>query len=104
MLRGVKLIQKLVFRILSGILWLASFGAFGAMAKVLGDNGFDAVVQLGVLMLAFDLACIIFVFDVLGALLRVAAGVSIFKLVRYLAREYLLIVATSSSGNRRCPG
>src|SRR6478736_1027470 len=30
-------------------------GAFGAMAKVLGDTGFDAVVQLGVLMLAFDL-------------------------------------------------
>ena len=103
MLRGVKLIQKLVFRILSGILWLASFGAFGAMAKVLGDNGFDAVVQLGVLMLAFDLACIIFVFDVLGALLRVAAGVSIFKLVRYLAREYLLIVATSSSAESALP-
>jgi aerobic C4-dicarboxylate transport protein len=48
-------------------------------------------------MLAFYLTCIIFVFGVLGALLRVVAGMSIFKLVRYLAREYLLIVATSSS-------
>ena len=97
LVRGVGLIQKLVFRILSGILWLAPIGAFGAMAKVVGDTGFDAVVQLGVLMLAFYLTCIIFVFGVLGALLRVVAGVSIFKLVRYLAREYLLIVATSSS-------
>ena len=97
LLRGVGLIQKLVFRILSGILWLAPIGAFGAMAKVVGDTGFDAVVQLGVLMLAFYLTCIIFVFGVLGALLRVVAGMSIFKLVRYLAREYLLIVATSSS-------
>ena len=97
LLRGVRLIQKLVFRILVGILWLAPIGAFGAMAKVVGDTGFDAVVQLGVLMLAFYLTCIIFVFGVLGALLRVVAGVSIFKLVRYLAREYLLIVATSSS-------
>ena len=96
-LRGVGLIQKLVFRILAGILWLAPIGAFGAMAKVVGDTGFDAVVQLGVLMLAFYLTCVIFVFGVLGALLRVVAGVSIFKLVRYLAREYLLIVATSSS-------
>ena len=96
-LRGIGLIQTLVFRILSGMLWLAPIGAFGAMAKVVGDTGFDAVVQLGVLMLAFYLTCIIFVFDVLGALLRVVAGVSIFKLVRYLAREYLLIVATSSS-------
>ena len=96
-LRGIGLIQKLIFRILTGILWLAPIGAFGAMAKVVGDTGFDAVVQLGVLMLAFYLTCIIFVFGVLGALLRVVAGVSIFKLVRYLAREYLLIVATSSS-------
>ena len=48
-------------------------------------------------MLAFYLTCLLFVFGVLGALLRVVAGVSIFKLVRYLAREYLLIVATSSS-------
>ena len=96
-LRGIGLIQKLIFRILTGILWLAPIGAFGAMAKVVGDTGFDAVVQLGVLMLAFYLTCVIFVFGVLGALLRVVAGVSIFKLVRYLAREYLLIVATSSS-------
>ena len=97
LVRGVRLIQTLVFRILSGILWLAPIGAFGAMAKVVGDTGFDAVIQLGVLMLAFYLTCIIFVFGVLGALLRAAAGMSIFKLVRYLAREYLLIVATSSS-------
>jgi aerobic C4-dicarboxylate transport protein len=96
-LRGIGLVQKLVFRILAGILWLAPIGAFGAIAKVVGDTGFDAVIQLGVLMLAFYLTCIIFVFGVLGTLLRAAAGVSIFKLVRYLAREYLLIVATSSS-------
>ncbi|HYJ56479.1 MAG TPA: cation:dicarboxylase symporter family transporter [Mycobacterium sp.] len=96
-LRGIALIQKLVFRILTGILWLAPIGAFGAIAKVVGETGFDAVVQLGVLMLAFYLTCTIFVFGVLGALLKVVAGMSIFKLVRYLAREYLLIVATSSS-------
>jgi aerobic C4-dicarboxylate transport protein len=96
-LRGIGLIQKLIFRILAGILWLAPIGAFGAIAKVVGDTGFDAVVQLGVLMLAFYLTCAIFVFGVLGLLLRFVAHTSIFKLVRYLAREYLLIVATSSS-------
>jgi aerobic C4-dicarboxylate transport protein len=96
-LRGIGMIQKLVFRILAGILWLAPIGAFGAIAKVVGDTGFDAVIQLGVLMGAFYLTCVLFVFGVLGALLRAVAGMSIFKLVRYLAREYLLIVATSSS-------
>ncbi len=96
-IRGIGLLQKLVFRILAGILWLAPIGAFGAMAKVVGDTGFDAVIQLGVLMGAFYLTCALFVFGVLGTLLRFVAGLSIFKLVRYLAREYLLIVATSSS-------
>ena len=48
-------------------------------------------------MLGFYVTCVIFVFGILGLLLRFVAGVSIFKLVRYLAREYLLIFATSSS-------
>ena len=38
------------------------------------------------LMLGFYLTCVVFVFGVLGVLLRVVSGVSIFKLVRYLAR------------------
>ena len=97
LLRGVELLQKLVFRILIGVLWVAPIGAFGAMAEVVGATGFDAVIQLAVLMLAFYLTCVIFVFGVLGALLWMVTKVSIFKLVRYLAREYLLIVATSSS-------
>lgn len=96
-LRGIASVQKLVFRILAGILWLAPLGAFGAIAKVVGDTGFDAVVQLAILMGAFYLTCVLFVFGVLGSILRLFARVSIFKLVRYLAREYLLIFATASS-------
>ncbi|MGF7122188.1 cation:dicarboxylate symporter family transporter [Rhodococcus sp. AG1013] len=96
-LRGVGHVQKLVFKILSMILWLAPIGAFGAIANVVGQTGLGAVVQLGALMLGFYLTCLIFVFGVLGSILRAVAGVSIFKLVRYLAREYLLIFATSSS-------
>ncbi|MGY2006631.1 cation:dicarboxylate symporter family transporter [Nocardia gipuzkoensis] len=95
--RGVALLQKLVFRILVMILWLAPIGAFGAIANVVGKTGLDAVVKLGTLMAAFYLTCLVFVFGVLGVLLWSVSRVSIFKLVRYLAREYLLIVATSSS-------
>ena len=57
MLRGIETVQKLVFKILIGILWLAPIGAFGAIAEVVGDTGFDAVIQLGVLMGAFYLTC-----------------------------------------------
>ncbi|MFH5206990.1 cation:dicarboxylate symporter family transporter [Antrihabitans spumae] len=95
--RGVGHLQKLVFRILAMILWLAPIGAFGAIANVVGQTGLDAVVQLGTLMLAFYITCAIFVFGILGLILKFVSGFSIFRLVRYLAREYLLIVATSSS-------
>ena len=96
-LRGIEHLQKLVFKVLVMILWLAPIGAFGAIANVVGQTGWAAVGQLLTLMLGFYITCTIFVFGVLGTLLRVVAGVSIFKLVRYLAREYLLIVSTSSS-------
>ncbi len=96
-LRGIEHLQRLVFKVLSMVLWLAPIGAFGAMANVVGLTGWSAVTNLLTLMLGFYLTCVVFVFGVLGTMLRMVSGVSIFKLVRYLAREYLLIFATSSS-------
>jgi aerobic C4-dicarboxylate transport protein len=96
-LRGIEHLQKLVFKVLVMILWLAPIGAFGAIANVVGQTGWSAVTQLLTLMLAFYITCVVFVFGVLGSLLRAVSGISIFKLVRYLAREYLLIFSTSSS-------
>ena len=89
--------QRVVFKILMWILWLAPIGAFGAMAGVVGGTGLKAVGALLVLMLAFYLTCIVFIVVVLGTVLRFVAGVSVFKLLRYLGREFLLIFATSSS-------
>ncbi|MBA4022354.1 MAG: C4-dicarboxylate transporter DctA [Gordonia sp.] len=96
-LRAIELIQKVVFKVLGMILWLAPIGAFGAIANVVGQTGWSAITELLTLMLGFYVTCAIFVFVILGLLLRFVSGVSIFKLVRYLAREYLLIFATSSS-------
>jgi len=89
--------QKLVFRILSMIMWLAPIGAFGAMAAVVGETGLGALKSLALLMVAFYITCALFVFVILGTLLRVATGINIFKLFKYLGREFILIVSTSSS-------
>jgi len=94
---AVKQLQSLVFRILGMILWLAPLGAFGAIAAVVGETGVSAIVSLGVLMVAFYITCIIFIVGVLGTLLYFVARINIFSLMKYLAREYLLIVGTSSS-------
>ncbi|MFI9719388.1 cation:dicarboxylate symporter family transporter [Streptomyces sp. NPDC052396] len=96
-LRGIGHLQKLVFRILAMIMWAAPAGAFGAIAALVGATGTDALKSLAVIMIGFYLTCVLFVVVVLGALLRLVAGVSIFALLRYLGREFLLILSTSSS-------
>lgn len=90
-------LQRLVFKLLNWILWLAPVGAFGAMAGVVGSSGLNAVGQLAILMFAFYITCFLFVFVVLGLVLWGFTGLNIFKLTKYLGREYLLILATSSS-------
>ncbi|GAB3631320.1 C4-dicarboxylate transporter DctA [Microbacterium shaanxiense] len=94
---AVKQLQLLVFRILGMILWLAPIGAFGAIAAVVGKTGIAAIWGLGLLMVAFYVTCIVFIIGVLGTLLYVVTRLNIFLLIKYLAREYLLIVGTSSS-------
>ncbi|MBT2487695.1 cation:dicarboxylase symporter family transporter [Streptomyces sp. ISL-96] len=96
-LRGVEHIQRLVFRILAMVMWAAPIGAFGAIAAVTGSAGLDALKSLAVLMLGFYVTCFLFVFIVLAALLRVIAGLNILTLFKYLGREFLLILSTSSS-------
>jgi aerobic C4-dicarboxylate transport protein len=96
-LRGIGHLQRVVFRVLAMIMWAAPIGAFGAIAAVVGETGMDALKSLAVLMVGFYITCVLFVFLVLGLLLKLTTGVNIFSLFRYLAREFLLIVSTSSS-------
>lgn len=96
-LRGIGYFQRLVFKVLTMILWLAPIGAFGAIAAVVGETGWAAVGALFQIMAGFYVTCAIFVFGILGLVLRVFAGINIFTLLGYLGREFLLIVSTSSS-------
>ncbi|MCC5580214.1 cation:dicarboxylase symporter family transporter [Microtetraspora sp. AC03309] len=96
-LAGIGHIQRLVFRILAMIMWAAPVGAFGAMAAVVGATGVDALTSLAVIMTGFYATCVLFVFVVLGPLLWMVARVNILALLRYLGREFLLILSTSSS-------
>ncbi|HEU5475164.1 MAG TPA: cation:dicarboxylase symporter family transporter [Actinophytocola sp.] len=93
----IEYFQRLVFRILSMIMWTAPIGAFGAIAAVVGSTGLAALKSLAVIMLGFYATCLVFVFGVLGSLLWAVARVNILALFRYLSREFLLILSTSSS-------
>jgi aerobic C4-dicarboxylate transport protein len=96
-LRAIQVLQRVVFKVLAMIMWLAPIGAFGAIAAVVGATGVDALVSLGQIMLGFYVTCALFVFVILGALLWLVARINILSLFRYLAREFLLILSTSSS-------
>jgi aerobic C4-dicarboxylate transport protein len=96
-LRGIEHLQKLIFKILVMIMWTAPVGAFGAIAAVVGATGWNALKSLAVIMLGFYVTCLIFVFGVLGTLLWTVARVNILALLRYLGREFLLILSASSS-------
>ncbi|RKT86163.1 aerobic C4-dicarboxylate transport protein [Saccharopolyspora antimicrobica] len=96
-LRGIEHIQRLVFKMLAMVMWAAPVGAFGAIAAVVGATGVEALKGLAVIMLGFYATCVLFIFLVLGPMLWMFARVNIFALLRYLGREFLLIVSTSSS-------
>lgn len=96
-LKVIKVIQTVVFRVLMMIMWLAPIGAFGAIAAVIGASGGQALIGMATMMIGFYITCILFIVIVLGTLLRVVSRVSVFRLMKYLAREYLIIFSTSSS-------
>ncbi|MBG6083715.1 cation:dicarboxylate symporter family transporter [Zhihengliuella flava] len=96
-LNAVKNVQAVVFRLMMMIMWVAPIGAFGAIAAVVGATGWAAIGSMFILMASFYITCAVFIVVVLGSLLKAVTGVNIFALLKYLAREYLLIFSTSSS-------
>ena len=73
------------------IMRLAPIGAFGAMAFTIGKYGVGTLVQLGQLIICFYITCILFVVLVLGSIAK-ATGFSIFKFIRYIREELLIVL------------
>jgi aerobic C4-dicarboxylate transport protein len=96
-LRAIGTLQRVVFKVMAMIMWVAPVGAFGAMAALVGASGVDALKSLLQVMFGFYVTCIIFVFLILGTILWLVARINILGLLRYLGREFLLVLSTSSS-------
>ncbi|MGN6690489.1 MAG: C4-dicarboxylate transporter DctA, partial [Sphingopyxis sp.] len=85
-----------VFKLVGILMRAAPIGAFGAMAFTIGKYGVGSLANLAGLLATFYLTSALFVIVVLGIAARLA-GFSIFKLIRYLRAELLLVLGTSSS-------
>ncbi|CAN7624406.1 dicarboxylate/amino acid:cation symporter [Phenylobacterium sp. LjRoot225] len=89
-------LSEAFFRLVAILMKAAPAGALGAFAFTIGKYGVGAIVKLATLVGAFYLTSALFVVVVLGAVC-LANGFSIFKLIRYLRSELLLVLGTSSS-------
>jgi aerobic C4-dicarboxylate transport protein len=88
--------SEILFAIVKIIMYAAPIGAFGAMAFTVGNYGLGSLLSLAKLMGTFYLTCIVFVFVVLGGIAR-AHGFNIWKFLRYIREELLIVLGTSSS-------
>ena len=92
----IEKVSHVLFAIVGTVMKLAPIGAFGAMAFTIGKYGIASLQQLGALMATFYATCLIFVIVVLGAI-AAYHGFSIFKFIRYIKEELLIVLGTSSS-------
>jgi Na+/H+-dicarboxylate symporter len=95
-LEGINSFAHMLFAAFGLIMKLAPIGAFGAMAFTVGKYGIKSIGSLGMLIVTFYVACTFFVVVVLGFLARFH-GFGLWKLLRYIREELLIVLATSSS-------
>lgn len=89
-------ISHVIFGIVNIVMKVAPLGAFGAMAFTIGKYGIASLLPLAKLMGSFYLTCALFVFIVLGAIAKFT-GFSIFRFIKYIKEELLIVLGTSSS-------
>ncbi|WP_128546606.1 dicarboxylate/amino acid:cation symporter [Larkinella soli] len=100
--RGQSLIQtfeklsRVFFNILGVVMVLAPLGAFGGMAFTIGKYGLATLVPLAKLMGTVYLTMFLFIFVVLNLILRYYR-VSLWKVLKYIREELLIVLGTSSS-------
>ena len=94
--RGIEAVGTVLFQVLRIVMYAAPVGAFGAMSFTVGKYGLHTLTSLGKLIGIFYGTSALFVIVVLGAV-AATQKVNIFKLLRYIAPELLVVLGTSSS-------
>ncbi len=93
---GLDHLAHLFFRITAIVMRMAPVGAFGAMAYTIGTFGLRSLLPLARLMLDVYLTMFLFVFVVLNLIARFW-GFSLWRFLRYIREEIVIVLGTSSS-------
>lgn len=94
--------QETFFKVLTALIWYSPLATFGAMAFLIAKFGFSSISGMAQLLLTMAAAVLAFIFIVLG-IICIMGRVNIFKLMRFVYREVLIVFATSSSESALAP-
>lgn len=92
----MKFASKYIFKGLHIVMLFAPIGAFGGMAFTIGKYGIATLMPLGKLMLTVYITMAVFIFVVLGGILRYYK-INILQFLNYIKEELLIVLGTSSS-------
>ncbi|WP_431509409.1 cation:dicarboxylate symporter family transporter [Variovorax sp. DAIF25] len=93
---GLDIISEVLFSFINLVMKLAPIGTFGAVAYSVGSNGSAVLVALAQLVLSFYAVIVLFIAVVLGLVARFA-GFSLWRFLRYIKDEILIVLGTASS-------
>ncbi|MGN7889561.1 C4-dicarboxylate transporter DctA [Dyadobacter sp. 22481] len=93
---GLNFVSTYVFKALHLVMIFAPIGAFGGMAFTIGKYGIDTLLPLAKLMGTVYATMAVFIFGVLGLILR-TYKISLWRFLKYIREELLIVLGTSSS-------
>ena len=101
-LKPLEVAQTIFFKILKVVMWLSPIASFCAMAFLIGKFGIASLIGMASLLVVMLLSVLIFLFGVLGIILSIFK-INVFKFMRFIAKEVLIVFATSSSESALAP-
>ena len=101
-LKPLEFIQYYVLKLLTILMLFSPVAAFSAMAFLIGKFSIDSLLGMLELLFVMAAASLFFIFGVLGVICYFAK-VNIFKFMRFIAKEVLVVFATSSSETALAP-
>lgn len=89
-------VSHVFFGMMNAVMKLAPVAAFAAIAFTIGKYGLDALQPLAYFMGVFYVTCVLFIVCVLAPIAWFA-GFNLFKFIRYIGDEIMIVLGTSSS-------
>ena len=101
-LRPLEIAQEFFFKILTILMWLSPIASFCAMSFLIGKFGVASLINMAHLLGVMLISVLAFIFGILGIILWFYK-INIFKFMRFIYKEVLIVFATSSSESALAP-